>query len=259
MNWSEPLNLYCERLGPGLWAEPLNAVSNAAFFAAAAAAFLHWRKAGGRDTPALLLILVTVAIGIGSTIFHTVATRGAILLDIIPIAIFIAGYLVLAWRRYLKFGLASAIAALAAFEIISFALPSVTPPGFLNRSVPYLPALLMLIGLAGMVQGTAAQVGHSRLAANTNRSRVNPRSERKNSPEATTSEWLWIAAGLFTASFFLRSIDIAVCRFFPFGTHFIWHCLNAAVLYVLLRAAIEWPHRGAPGRVSRSKKWRRNR
>ena len=39
MNWSEPLNLYCERLGPGLWAEPLNAVSNAAFFIAAALLF----------------------------------------------------------------------------------------------------------------------------------------------------------------------------------------------------------------------------
>jgi hypothetical protein len=238
MNWSEPLNLYCERLGPGLWAEPLNAVSNVAFFIAAAAAFLHWRRAGGRDTPALLLILVTVAIAIGSTIFHTVATRGAILLDIIPIAIFIAGYLVLAWRRYLKFGLVSAIAALVVFEIVSFAASTMAPPTFLNRSVPYLPAVLMLILLAGMVQG---------------------RVRRKDSPEVDASEWLWIAAGLFTASFFLRSIDIAVCRFFPLGTHFIWHCLNAAVLYVLLRAAIEWPRRGASTRVSRSAKRRRKR
>jgi Ceramidase len=237
MNWSEPLNLYCERLGPGLWAEPLNAVSNAAFFIAAASAFLLWRRAGGRDTPALLLILVTVAIAIGSTIFHTVATRGAILLDIIPIAIFLAGYLVLVWRRYLKFGMVSAITALAIFEVISFTLPSVTPPGLLNRSVPYLPALLMLIVVAAMVQGKT----------------------RANSREAATSHWLWIAAGLFTASFFLRSIDIAVCRFFPFGTHFIWHCLNATVLYVLLRAAIEWPGRGASARVSRSPKWRRKR
>jgi hypothetical protein len=183
------------------------------------------------------LILVTVAIGIGSTIFHTVATRGAILLDIIPIAIFIAGYLVLVWRRYLKFGLASAIAALAIFEVISFTLPSVTPPGFLNRSVPYLPALLMLIVVAALVQGKT----------------------RANSPEAAIAHWLWIAAGLFTASFFLRSIDIAVCRFFPFGTHFIWHCLNAAVLYVLLRAAIEWPRRGTSAHVSRSAKRRRKR
>jgi hypothetical protein len=238
MNWSEPLNLYCERLGPGLWAEPLNAVSNAAFFIAAIAAFLLWRRAGGRDTPVLLLILVVVAIGIGSTIFHTVATRGAILFDIVPIAIFIAGYLVLAWRRFLKFGLAASIAALVVFEIVSFTAPAITPPAFLNRSVPYLPALLMLIVVAGMVQGKA---------------------RRKDSSEAATSEWLWIAAGLFAASFFLRSIDIAICRLFPFGTHFIWHCLNAAVLYVLLRAAIEWPRRGTSGRVSRPTKRRRNR
>lgn len=238
MNWGEPLNLYCERLGPGLWAEPLNAVSNAAFFIAAAAAFLHWRRAGGRDTPALLLILVAVAIGIGSTIFHTVATRGTILLDIVPIAIFIAGYLVLVWRRYLKFGLVSAIAALVVFEVVSFAASALAPTTFLNRSVPYLPALLMLIVVAGLVQGKV---------------------RRKDSPEAATSEWLWIAAGLFAASFFLRSIDMAVCRFFPFGTHFIWHCLNAAVLYVLLRAAIEWPRRSASGRVSGSMKRRRNR
>jgi hypothetical protein len=237
MNWSQPLNLYCERLGPGLWAEPLNAVSNAAFFVAAAVAFLHWRRAGGRDTPALLLILVAVAIGIGSTIFHTVATRGAILLDIIPIAIFIAGYLVLVWRRYLKFGLVSAIAALAVFEVISFTLPGIAPPGLLNRSAPYLPALLMLVVFAGMVQGKT----------------------RANSPESATSQWLWVAAGLFAASFFLRSIDLAVCRFFPFGTHFIWHCLNAAVLYILLRAAIEWPRRDVSTRVSRSAKRRRKR
>jgi hypothetical protein len=259
MNWGEPLILYCERLGPGLWAEPLNAVSNAAFFIAAAAAFILWRRAGGRDVPALLLILVAVAIGIGSTIFHTVATRGAILLDIIPIAIFIAGYLVLIWRRYLKFGLVSAIAALVVFEIVSLAASALAPTTFLNRSVPYLPALLMLIVVAGLVQGKSAQVGSSRLAENTNRSRINPRSERMDSPEAATSEWLWIAAGLFAASFFLRSIDIAVCRLFPFGTHFIWHCLNAAVLYVLLRAAIEWPRRGTSGRVSGSTKRRRNR
>jgi hypothetical protein len=237
MNWSEPLNLYCERLGPGLWAEPLNALSNAAFFIAAAAAFFHWWGAGGRDMPALLLILVTVAIGIGSTIFHTVATRGAILLDIIPIAVFVAGYLVLVWRRYLKFGVVSAIAALVIFEIVSLTLPSVTPPGFLNRSVPYLPALVMLVVIAALVQGRT----------------------RPNSAEGATSQWLWIAAGLFTFSFLLRSIDIAVCRFFPLGTHFIWHCLNAAVLYVLLRAAIEWPRRGSSKRVSASAKRRKNR
>ena len=35
MDWMAPLDGYCERLGPGLWAEPLNFLSNAAFLVAA--------------------------------------------------------------------------------------------------------------------------------------------------------------------------------------------------------------------------------
>jgi len=35
MDWFAPIDAYCERLGPGLLAEPLNALSNAAFFIAA--------------------------------------------------------------------------------------------------------------------------------------------------------------------------------------------------------------------------------
>ena len=31
MDWSTPVDLYCERLGPSFWAEPVNAFSNAAF------------------------------------------------------------------------------------------------------------------------------------------------------------------------------------------------------------------------------------
>jgi hypothetical protein len=27
----DPIDAYCERLGPGLWAEPLNALTNLAF------------------------------------------------------------------------------------------------------------------------------------------------------------------------------------------------------------------------------------
>jgi hypothetical protein len=46
----------------------------------------------------------------------------------------------------------------------------------------------------------------------------------------------------------LRSVDLAACDAFPLGTHFVWHVLNAAVLYVLLRTAIkEAAMENAPG------------
>jgi CHASE2 domain-containing sensor protein len=89
--WSEPLSLYCERVDASFWAEPVNALTNLAFLVAAGAAYAAWRGSEARDPFGLALIGVTVAIGLGSFAFHTLATRGAALLDVIPIAIFVYG------------------------------------------------------------------------------------------------------------------------------------------------------------------------
>ena len=40
------IDVYCERVGPGLWAEPVNALTNAAFFLAG---WLLWRNARRTD------------------------------------------------------------------------------------------------------------------------------------------------------------------------------------------------------------------
>src|SRR5215813_6283547 len=102
MDWSTPIDLYCERTDAAFWAEPANALTNAAFLIAAVAAFWLRRRAPSRDWPALALIVVVVAVGVGSFAFHTFATRGAVLADVIPIAVFIYGYLLLSLRRYLR-------------------------------------------------------------------------------------------------------------------------------------------------------------
>ena len=77
MAWSDPVIDYCERRGHAFWAEPLNALTNIAFLLAAAGAFALWRRHGGRDVAALALIGVTALVGVGSFVFHTLATRGA--------------------------------------------------------------------------------------------------------------------------------------------------------------------------------------
>jgi hypothetical protein len=48
-------------------------------------------------------------------------------------------------------------------------------------------------------------------------------------------------AAVFVVSIVFRSIDNAVCPVLPLGTHFLWHCLNAYVLYLLLCAAMADP------------------
>ncbi len=208
MNWSTPIDLYCERTDASLWAEPANAATNTAFLVAAAAAFWLWRRAGGHDRPVLALIFVVAAVGIGSFVFHTAATRGAVLADVIPIAVFIYGYLLLALRRFVMLGAATAVVIVVAYVAGAQALSSLAPAGLLNGSTGYLPALAALIVVAAVSRSATARRG------------------------------LALAAVVFAVSLGLRTIDLAVCQAFPLGTHFAWHLLNAVVLFALLHTAI---------------------
>jgi hypothetical protein len=68
----DPIDAYCERLGPGLWAEPLNAVTNLAFIVAAVIC-LHGVSGIPRPPLGLALVIILAAIGVGSGLFHTFA------------------------------------------------------------------------------------------------------------------------------------------------------------------------------------------
>ncbi|HWL03485.1 MAG TPA: hypothetical protein VNQ99_00935 [Xanthobacteraceae bacterium] len=209
--WSTPVDLYCERTDVSFWSEPLNALTNVAFLIAAYAAFRIWRAQPARDTPALLLIGVVVLVGFGSFAFHTLATRGASLFDVIPIAVFIYGYLALALRRFFRLPLLWVAIVLVGFAGASMVTGRVLPAGFLNGSGGYLPALaaMVVVGLLLRALDTGRRV--------------------------------LVAALVFSASIALRAMDHDLCEAFPVGTHIGWHCLNAVVLFLLLRAAILHP------------------
>jgi hypothetical protein len=216
-NWQATVFDYCERRDGGLWAEPLNASTNAAFLLAAAAAFVLWRRRPP-DYPTLALILVSCAIGLGSFAFHTLATPAAMLLDVAPIAVFIYAYFFLAFRRFLGLQVARAAGATLLFALAS-RIFSQSVSG-LNGSVAYLPALGALIFLTALLLGR----------------------RRRNGPDARqsaqTARLLAAATSVFAASLFFRTVDRAVCNHFCFGTHFIWHVLNAVTIWLLLSALI---------------------
>ena len=207
MHWSQAIDLYCERTDPSFWAEPVNAISNVAFLIAAAVAFWQYRRRGVPDWPVLTLIVITAVVGVGSFIFHTVATEGAALFDTVPIAVFIYSYLFFALRRYFGLSLAVSVALLVGFAAFSFAEAVLVPLNTLNGSHAYLPALA-----ATVVVGWLAPRPAGRL--------------------------ILAGALTFAVSVVFRTIDNAVCAAFPLGTHFVWHCLNALLLYLLLRAAL---------------------
>ncbi|MEO1318642.1 MAG: ceramidase domain-containing protein [Pseudomonadota bacterium] len=209
MNWNARIDGYCERMSDAFWAEPINAITNAAFIIAAILALGYARRQGRLDTATWFLLATLTAIGIGSFLFHTYATRWAALADVAPIGVFILGYFAIAMHRFVGLTLrGSAIAT----GILIFALPAVSTvlqpilrPS-IGGSVSYIPALLMLICVGAWLM----RAGH---AAGIN---------------------LIAAAGIFTASLTFRTLDIPVCNGFPLGTHFAWHILNGTLLGFLI-------------------------
>lgn len=215
------LDLYCERTDPGFWSEPANALTNAAFLIAAA---IVWRHAADAARPhardARVLAALIGLIGLGSFLFHTLATVWAAWLDQGAIALYIYVFLWLFLARVGGLPWWGALGGLGAFAVVSRALTAPFPPGSLNGSYAYLPALLAL-GVLAAWAWRRRDPGAARLAA---------------------------AAGVFVVSIALRSVDHALCDNWPLGTHFAWHCLNAVVLGMTATALTPVARRAASSR-----------
>ncbi|MCR3720870.1 MULTISPECIES: hypothetical protein [Prauserella salsuginis group] len=218
--WAAYVDGYCERLAPGLLGEPFNTISNVGFLLAAVAV---WRQSRGEAGPRVLaagLALIFVA----STAFHMLATRWAGTVDSAAIALFVLAYAVVFAHVFLR----------APWRWAWLAVPA-----FLALAVPVVAGADAL-GLPG-AQYAAPLVAPFVLAALTARDAVWPA--------------LLTAGGLFGLSLTFRSVDHTVCGSFPPGTHFLWHLLNAAVLYLVTRTAVgRWvgsPERADPSTAGR--------
>lgn len=206
-DWLKPIDIYCERLDAGWWAEPVNALTNLAFVVAGLLI------ATRRQKPAALLGTLIALIGVGSFLFHTHANRLTGLIDFTFIGVYLATYAWL-WPKWVwnKSAYVQAISVLALLGLIVLASltnrlianvwPGV-PPGV------YLGALLYVMGLAVF--------------------------SASNLP--TARMWLWATACLFLASLTARQLDMPLCEQTG-GTHWLWHMLNAGVLYASARALL---------------------
>ena len=214
MDWSQSVDAYCERTDPTFWAEPVNAISNLAFIFAGIFGLWLLSRSAKRDGPASSLAILVLVIGAGSFTFHTVATRWASLADVLPIAVFIYAYFALALRRFLALSLMWTAVGTVAFLIASFALEPVFQ-ALVGSSAGYVPALLAMLGIGGVLTARGDSSGQTVLTA----------------------------GGVFFVSLGFRMLDMPVCESWPLGTHFLWHILNAVTLALLLKAAID--HRPA--------------
>lgn len=200
MNWTAYVDGYCERVAPGLWGEPLNAVTNLAFIFAA---IWVWPRVAG-DAGARLLCGVLASIGVASGLFHTLANQWSGAADSLSILVFILIYVYLAGRRIL--GLSPVLAGASVLGFFPYAIGAsfliATALGPLNGSVPYV-SVALLIAIYGAIAWRA---------------------------RPDIARGLFVGAAILCVSITARSVDEAVCGTLPFGTHFLWHCLNAIML-----------------------------
>ncbi len=205
MDWTAPIDAYCERLDPSFWAEPVNAVTNAAFVISAL--WMWGRLRGMESIPgvglARALCVVLGLIGIGSFLFHTEATGWAALADTAPIAVYVLIYIFAANRYYCGLSVPLALCATALF----FPYAALTIPVFeklpvLGVSASYVPVPVMILAYAVLL--------------------------RRRLPDVARG--LAVGGGLLLVSLTFRSLDEPLCTQLPFGTHFMWHILNAIML-----------------------------
>ena len=205
------IDIYCERLGPEFWAEPVNAVTNAAFLVAALFAFLSARRDPNSDIGVYALVVLIAAIGIGSFLFHTYAVTWAKYADVIPIMLFKLGFLWIYSRSKIGWSTVQTGGLIIVFVLLNL-LSGFIPYHWFNGSQGYAAALIFLIGFA--VHQYRNETGPQRFL-------------------------LAGAAGVFCLSLTFRSLDMALCDMIPLGVHFLWHILNAVVLYLCVRSLIK--------------------
>jgi hypothetical protein len=240
---------YCERgADPSFWAESWNALTNGGFILAALAGaiMLAGRPARERLLWHYFFILNFIAIGVGSFLFHTLATPQSAVADTAPIGIFMVAYLIFALRRFVGLpwfwtgaALALFIAALniamqvqcwnGGFGLLSDVPPHASAQKCLNGSLGYFPALFAMWIIGGVM------------------------ALRRHPASA-----LVLAAGaVFAVSLTFRSLDYTFCKDVVLlgrrvGTHFLWHLLNSLTLFLLLASSIRYGVRGRSTRFRRA-------
>jgi len=196
----DPIDAYCERTSAAYWAEPVNAVTNAAFLIAAA---VLWRRTEGLPL-ARAMCVVLAAIGVGSYLFHTHANGLTAALDVGAILAFILLYIFAATRDLLGLGwrwAAGAVVAFVPYAALMVPLFGAAMP-FLGSSAGYAPIPVLILGYAAAVW--------------------------RRAPE--TAKGLALGAAILVVSLTFRTLDGPLCALFPLGTHFLWHILNGVML-----------------------------
>lgn len=209
---------YCERLTSNFGAEPVNAITNVAFIIAAFLLALKQLRSPNNTVKSpdiVLLVTLIAAIGIGSFLWHTMPNRITEWADNVPILLFISLYLLSFLYRIAELNILVILVLFLSYHVFNVGIQYIFPANTLNGSIFYLPTLITLFII----------VLYTRYI------------------RYSFSSYFIKAVVVFTISVIFRTIDFKVCGTISIGTHFIWHIMNAYVLYILTQALMEKQNR----------------
>lgn len=210
----------CERTALGPLAEPLNVLSSFAFIFVAVTIYRHYHRHEDLQKKWIwdvhALTFITFLIGLNSVAFHAFPNPTTELADTITIVLFIILYF---WSLLFRIGRTNFFQALICFvAFVGFSHILVHQfPRALNDSIGYLSSMIALIMIAV----------HLHLKAR------------------PSSSHFMFAAIIGVVSLSCRILDRELCEETFVGTHFLWHTLNAALIYVLLKQLVRNVNREA--------------
>ena len=211
MDLFSQIDIYCERLAPGLLAEPLNLFSNGSFLVAAYFCSRYQRTLTETPMPAAVKWLTgwLFLVGIGSIIFHSFANLLSQFLDVGPIGVFVISFLYLWNRQVLQRSILRILGDLVILIALTALFLTVVPKDAVGGSQGYFSVVIFL-GYYGFL--------HHKLHR---------------------EKGLIKATGLFVLALIFRSLDELLCPIFPHGLHFLWHLCVGGVGFICLHEFIK--------------------
>lgn len=207
--YDEAISTHCEK-PVGFISEPVNTVSNIAFFVSAF--FIHkiLRKNKISNPHIQRLLWLTILVGLGSTAYHGFNNPYTLILDQIPIYAFIlySIYIITIYaskNRVIRFVIPLLLI------LIQILVLKYVKVFFLDIPVMH---IINLLFISFLIAWFYKKLGKMAL---------------KLIPVV-------LVYGLAIA---VRGFDIPVCPINKFGTHFLWHILTAIAVYLTVKSLVE--------------------
>lgn len=214
--WEKYLTIYAEAISThcekplGFISEPVNTISNIAFFISAFFIYRMLNKNRSASLHIYRLLLLAILVGLGSTAYHGFNNPYTLILDQLPIYAFII------YSLYIFTSFVSKNLLLRFIIPISLVLVQI----LVLRNVPAFILDIPTVHITNLLFVTLLLTWfYKRLGKIT----------LKIIPPIL----------IYTLAITVRGFDMPVCPLNNFGTHFLWHILTALTLYLTVKGLIE--------------------